>query len=41
MTLCISADSHVTEPPDTYLDRIDPASATGRRACTTTTRSAT
>src|SRR5215468_12165565 len=22
---CISADSHVTEPPDTYLDRIDPA----------------
>ena len=27
MTLCISADSHVTEPPDTYLDRIDPAYA--------------
>ena len=25
MTLCISADSHVTEPPDTYLDRIDPS----------------
>jgi uncharacterized protein len=25
MTLCISADSHVTEPPDTYVDRIDPA----------------
>jgi predicted TIM-barrel fold metal-dependent hydrolase len=24
MTVCISADSHVTEPPDTYLDRIDP-----------------
>lgn len=25
MTLfCISADSHVTEPPDTYLSRIDP-----------------
>jgi predicted TIM-barrel fold metal-dependent hydrolase len=23
MTTCISADSHVTEPPDTYLDRID------------------
>ena len=22
---CISADSHVTEPPGTYLDRIDPA----------------
>ena len=22
---CISADSHVTEPPDTYVDRIDPA----------------
>jgi uncharacterized protein len=22
---CISADSHVTEPPDTYIDRIDPA----------------
>jgi len=21
---CISADSHVTEPPDTYVDRIDP-----------------
>jgi predicted TIM-barrel fold metal-dependent hydrolase len=27
MTLCISADSHVTEPPDTYLDRIDGAYA--------------
>jgi predicted TIM-barrel fold metal-dependent hydrolase len=25
MTVCISADSHVTEPPDTYLDRIDPS----------------
>ena len=25
MTTCISADSHVTEPPDTYIDRIDPA----------------
>ncbi len=25
MTACISADSHITEPPDTYLDRIDPA----------------
>ena len=25
MTMCISADSHVTEPPDTYVDRIDPA----------------
>ena len=24
MTMCISADSHVTEPPDTYIDRIDP-----------------
>jgi predicted TIM-barrel fold metal-dependent hydrolase len=24
-TRCISADSHVTEPPDTYIDRIDPA----------------
>ena len=23
MTTCISADSHVTEPPDTYVDRID------------------
>src|SRR5260221_8034332 len=22
---CISADSHVTEPPGTYVDRIDPA----------------
>ena len=22
--LCISADSHITEPPDTYIDRIDP-----------------
>jgi predicted TIM-barrel fold metal-dependent hydrolase len=22
--ICISADSHITEPPDTYLDRIDP-----------------
>jgi uncharacterized protein len=22
---CISADSHITEPPDTYVDRIDPA----------------
>jgi len=33
MTTCISADSHVTEPPDTYLDRIE------RRASTTTTRS--
>jgi predicted TIM-barrel fold metal-dependent hydrolase len=21
---CISADSHITEPPDTYIDRIDP-----------------
>ena len=27
MTLCISADSHVTEPPDTYIDRIDAAYA--------------
>ena len=25
MTLCISADSHVTEPPGTYIDRIDPS----------------
>ena len=25
VTTCISADSHVTEPPDTYIDRIDPA----------------
>jgi predicted TIM-barrel fold metal-dependent hydrolase len=25
MTACISADSHVTEPPDTYVDRIDAA----------------
>jgi len=25
MTACISADSHVTEPPGTYVDRIDPA----------------
>ena len=24
MTICISADSHVTEPPGTYVDRIDP-----------------
>ncbi|GIU87397.1 MAG: amidohydrolase [Acidimicrobiia bacterium] len=24
MTACISADSHVTEPPGTYVDRIDP-----------------
>ena len=24
----ISADSHITEPPDTYTDRIDPTSAT-------------
>ncbi|HEX5096076.1 MAG TPA: amidohydrolase, partial [Acidimicrobiia bacterium] len=23
MTACISADSHVTEPPGTYVDRID------------------
>src|SRR5437868_3438772 len=22
---CISADSHITEPPGTYIDRIDPA----------------
>ena len=42
MTICISADSHVTEPPDTYLDRIDPALPRPRAArCTTTTRSAT
>jgi predicted TIM-barrel fold metal-dependent hydrolase len=24
MGLCISADSHITEPPGTYIDRIDP-----------------
>ena len=24
MTTCISADSHVTEPAGTYVDRIDP-----------------
>ena len=27
MTVCISADSHVTEPPDTFIDRIDAAYA--------------
>ena len=25
MTPIISADSHITEPPDTYVDHIDPA----------------
>ena len=33
----ISADSHITEPPDTYVDRIDrevPRSRAARRAAT-------
>ena len=41
MTICISADSHVTEPPDTYVDRIDPAYRDRAPRLSTTTRSAT
>jgi len=39
---CISADSHVTEPAGTYVDRIDPKFRDPRAApCTTTRASAT
>ena len=38
---CISADSHVTEPPGTYLDRIDPAYRDRAPRLHSTRRSAT
>ena len=38
---CISADSHVTEPPRSYVDRIDPKYRDRAPGSSTTTRSAT